>query len=428
MQREVIFRERQELPSADLNNIEIFAREDFDTLVADAVGPGLYFTGFDATQTNIWELTVAAGRRYADGKIFRRSSQTVFDLFASRPLSQKKIVALVSWGQTLETDVQPRDFLIDVEAGTTEPQSVAMQRLRSAELQTIAGAEGVQPQKPNIPADNVVIAYVTLGTGGIETIAVQDANRLPQIARNLIEIIELIRWRAEAGTSIDRLKTDLFTIQSALGEFITKRLFGDLQAQVDATRQIADKALALASAPEFQLEFTEYFLNALYSDPASPGYSARIEQGLQFPRVDTAQAGGLQLLNPNDDKVKIVDGLMTPRMTAKTAISTAQGFSGDVALQAYSTVAQTITYAPPPSAANPGIAPSSQAAKAADPGPLIIGTRALHTVDANGRSPAEVLATTPTVTKGGLTYVPSYTYVTPQGTIGINYVSTPAYG
>ena len=341
MQREVIFRDRQELQPADLNSVQEFAREQFDNLIADAVGDGLYYTGFQCEQTNTWELTVDPGRFYLNGKTHRRSTASVFDLFSVRPLSQKKVVAITGWGQTIETDIQARDFLIDVDSGFTEPQSVAMQRLRSAELDRIASSEAAQPQAPQYPPNNVLIALVTIGTGGIETIAMQEDNLLPQVARNLIEILEMIRWRTETGTTIDRLKTDLFTLARAQNNYTPLSEFADLREQLATVRQIAESAYARSTA--FQLEFIEHFLDERSSDTAAAGYAALVDNGLRFPQETETQSGGLSLLVPNDPKVTVVDGLLAPKSQAKSAVDNSRGFLGSVSLLSYTTTTQTVT-------------------------------------------------------------------------------------
>lgn len=242
MQREVIFRDRQEFQAADPNNVQAFVRETFDNLIADTVGAGIYYSGFDCAATNTWELTVGSGRRYAGGELYRRATASVFDLFSDRPISQKKVVAIVAWGQTIETDVQPRDFLIDVDTGATEPQAVAMQRLRSAEVNKIVGAEAAQPQAPSIPADNVLVALVTIGTGGIETIAMHEGGLVPQAQRNFVLSLENAERLALAGASIDVLRTDLFGISRVMENLTPREQFVALDAEVDT---IADRVQRL---------------------------------------------------------------------------------------------------------------------------------------------------------------------------------------
>jgi hypothetical protein len=145
LERTVIYRDRQELQSADLNNSQEFARASLDHIVKDAIEAGKAYSGFSASKTSATEVTLSPGRLYAGGAVFARNEDIIVDMFNVLPLVTRKRVAIVTFGQEVETDIQPRDFLIDAQTGTTEPQSVAMENLRRAELSTVAGIEGPIP-------------------------------------------------------------------------------------------------------------------------------------------------------------------------------------------------------------------------------------------------------------------------------------------
>ena len=111
----------------------------------------------------------------------RRPDDVVVDLFNLLPLVTRKRVAIVAWGQSVDTDVQPRDFLIDAQLGTTEPQSVAMENDRHCEVSTVAGTEGPDPSYPTTDANVTVIAYVVLDTTGVVSIEQWTATQLPNL-------------------------------------------------------------------------------------------------------------------------------------------------------------------------------------------------------------------------------------------------------
>jgi len=71
MERTVIYRDRQELQSADLNNMQDFARTSMDHIVRDAVESGKAYSGFSATKTAATEITLSAGRLYAGARSMR---------------------------------------------------------------------------------------------------------------------------------------------------------------------------------------------------------------------------------------------------------------------------------------------------------------------------------------------------------------------
>src|SRR5690606_14829172 len=130
------------------------------------------------------------------GQVYVSESDVVFDLLSELPAVNKKWVAIVAWGTEVETDTQPRDFLIDATTGATEPQAVPMQRLRRANIGTIVGVEAAQPAKPMIPSGNVLLGWALLNTTDVESISIENRTKLPQVARNALRLDELEEWRA----------------------------------------------------------------------------------------------------------------------------------------------------------------------------------------------------------------------------------------
>ncbi len=147
-----------------MNNAQDFAQSALDHVVADAIDPGKGYRGFSASKTASSEITLTTGRLYAGGMVYARNEDVVVDLFNLLPLVTQKRIAIVSYGQAVETDIQPRDFLIDAQTGSTEPQSVAMESHRRAEISTVSGVEGPDPSYPATDASVTVIAYVLLDT------------------------------------------------------------------------------------------------------------------------------------------------------------------------------------------------------------------------------------------------------------------------
>ena len=121
MEKQVIFRDRQELQSADLNNIESYAAASLQHLTQDAISKSLHFTGGLVSAASATEVTVASLRFYNDGKVYVSEQEQTLNLFQYLPLVTKKCVAVVLWGQETDTLVEPRDFLIDLTTGATQP-------------------------------------------------------------------------------------------------------------------------------------------------------------------------------------------------------------------------------------------------------------------------------------------------------------------
>ena len=140
MERQVIFRDRQELQSGDLNNIGSYAGTAQQHLVQDAVSASLHFTGGVVSAKSATEVDVAALRFYNNGLVYVSEQTETLNLFQYLPLVTKKCVAVVIWGEQTDTEVEPRDFLTDLTTGATQPQAVAMTRLNKANINLLPGA------------------------------------------------------------------------------------------------------------------------------------------------------------------------------------------------------------------------------------------------------------------------------------------------
>lgn len=306
MERTVIYRDRQELQSADLNNMQDFGRASMDHIVRDALESGKAYSGFSATKTAATELTLSAGRLYAGGAVYARGEDIIVDLFNVLPLVTRKRVAIVSFGQEVETDIQPRDFLIDAQTGTTEPQSVAMESLRRAEISTVAGTEGPDPSYPATDANVTVIAYVLLDTSGVVAIEQWQATQLPNLRNVANRTIALENWRGQISGQVDTLRTDLSALADRLAGYATKAEIVELTEQLDELR-------TEVYAPGAYIYYgTNHFLTAEGSNIDHPDFDAVVEEGIRFPRAG-AETSELALLNPNNVYIANSSGFVLPK-------------------------------------------------------------------------------------------------------------------
>ena len=308
MQSTVIYRDRQELQSADLNNTQDFMRAAMDHIVKDAVESGKAYSGFSATKTAATEITLSSGRLYAGGAVYARGEDIIVDMFNVLPLVTRKRVAIVTFGQEVETDIQPRDFLIDAQTGTTEPQSVAMESLRRAEISTVAGTEGPDPGYPATDANVTVIAYVLLDTTGIVAIEQWQATQLPNLRNISQRTIALESWRGQISGQVDTLRTDLSALADRMAGYATKAEIVELTEQLEEVRQ------ELYAPGAYIFYGTNHFLTAEGSQIDHPEFDAVVEEGIRFPRAG-AQTSQLALLNPNNVYVSKNDGFVLPNYT-----------------------------------------------------------------------------------------------------------------
>lgn len=327
MESTVIYRDRQELQSADLNNAQVYARASLDHVVKDAVEAGKGYVGFTASKTAATELTLSPGRLYAAGAVYAREEDIVLDLFNALPLVSRKRVAIVAFGQEVETDVQPRDFLIDAQVGTTEPQSVAMESHRRCELSSVAGTESPDPAYPPSDANVTVIAYVLLDTTGIVAIEQWGSTQLPNLRLVSNRTSALEGWRGQISGQVDTLRTDLAALADRLSLYALKSEIVDLTGQLDDLR---DKVYEPGA---YIFYGRDHLLDQTGTNFDHPAYDSVVSEGIRFPEDGSATAP-LSLLNPNNNFLSVHNGFVLPRHTPGLRM-TLTGYSGETRMAQY---------------------------------------------------------------------------------------------
>lgn len=327
MESTVIYRDRQELQSADLNSTQEFARASMDHIVRDAIEAGKGYSGFSATKTAATEVTMSSGRLYAGGAVYARNDDVIVDLFNVLPLVTRKRVAIVAFGQEAETDVQPRDFLIDAQTGTTEPQSVAMENLRRAEVSIVAGTEGPDPSYPATDANVTVLAYVLLDTTGVISIEQWQATQLPNLRNVANRTTALENWRGQISGQVDTLRTDLSALADRLSVYATKTEIIELTERLEEIREEV-------YAPGAYIFYgTNHFLTEEGSNPAHPDFDAIVAEGIRFPETGS-QTGELALLNPNNVYIQNTGGFILPKYSSAVRLDLT-GYSSETRLAQY---------------------------------------------------------------------------------------------
>ncbi len=335
MEKRVIFRDRQELQSADLNNAQAYAAEAIEHVVADALlESARRYTGFTVAQESATEVNVALGRLYHNGAVYSSAGDVPLNLYSYLPVATKKVVGIVVWGQEIETEVEPRDFLIDLAAGTTEPQAVAMQRFRKAEVNAIPGVESADPQNPAIPDNALLVALVTLTPSGIESISQVLDNRLANAETNQRDIAALNAWRNRTGPQIEALASDL----AAIAERTAAK--ADLEQIVRISADIA-RLKEKADLPDDYAQYgADYFTDDGETDAGLTAGGAEIDNGLLFPAAATATAA-LALFSPLDSGVWRSGDTILPAFDHALALRT-EGYAGDISLSQYQVQTHTL--------------------------------------------------------------------------------------
>ena len=333
MEKKVIFRDRQELQAQDLNNVQDFTDKTFQDVIKDVITKERQIVGLEITAKSTTEIEIAPGRLYADGKVYLLEQAKTLSLFSYLPVQDKKWLAVSVYGQEVETDIQPRDFLIDLQTGQTEPRAVPMELRREIQIQITSGLESPDPQKPEPPTGYTLIGYVLLSPSGIEKIERATNKELPNLLHLKQKVDVLESWKEQAQPKISTLQSDISALASRVNELsrenINKRI-NELAADLARLKDIHNLPSTFSSYDK------DDFLDDSKSDTQDPEYYARTEEGLSFPWAGETQKN-ISLANPYETSIhsKYRDiGFLIPDFSEIVRLKT-EGYSGDIAIAQY---------------------------------------------------------------------------------------------
>jgi hypothetical protein len=321
MEKTVIFRENQEFRADDPNNLQAYGSDSLDHVVYDAISPGTHYAGLTATKSGTTAVSVAIGRLFAGGMVYSLDDAKIIDLFNYLPTTTQKIVAVVVWGTTHETDVQSRDFLTDVTTNATEPKSVTMTSARVCQIDIVGGAESASPQPPSIPSTTLLVALVTLSTAGVVSIEMQTANELPQLRDVETRTGKLELWKTQTDPRVSTITSDLAKLGLSIKDLADVRLVREVAADVARLKDISKLP------DDFSDYANDHFLDTAESNTSAVGYAARVNEGIRFPHAASA-VSALALLNPIDASVAVANGFALPAWSSKTRMDNTDGYAG----------------------------------------------------------------------------------------------------
>jgi hypothetical protein len=272
MERLVKFYQDQQVTNADLNNVGTFDRTSLDHVVNDGIEPGRKFWGFPCVESGPLEVTVGEGRFYNQGEVYYRNDDggVVLNLADYVPVVTKKIVTIAVWGNEVDTAVQPRTFLVDVETLQTEAEAVATESRRHAEVNTVAGIEAVEAQPPVLDANVLAVAYVTMSPGGIVSIQAVEDNRITAASAVAADMKAMKIWQALVGARLDTLTSDLAALAARMHGMVRRENFNEVAAD---TARLKD----LVGLPDDLVTYgSDHFLDRSESDDTHADWLARI--------------------------------------------------------------------------------------------------------------------------------------------------------
>lgn len=332
----MIFRDRQDFQSSDFNNFQGYIADTFQHLTQDAITDSLAFSGGLVTAASATEVSVSTLRLYSDGQIYVSETAQTLNLFQYLPTTTKRIVAVVLWGQQIETNTEPRDFLVDLVTGATQPQNVPMQRLNLANVNLLPGAEAADPQPAVLQSGTLAIAYVHLIPTGIESIEMLDSYRIPNVQDHEERMREQELFRDFAEPKIGSIATDLAALGRVTSDLATRNQLAAVAADTARVKTLLNLPATYAAYD------ADFFTSAAKTDPNGVGYGAVIDAGLLFPLAAQATAP-LALFNPYESSVyRSAGNLVLPKFTEVVRIDNRGPQVGSLPLANYQVQSQTL--------------------------------------------------------------------------------------
>lgn len=338
MQKLVIIERDQQITDEDLNKMGTFPREAFDLLVSSAIEPGLKYTGFNVVQSGPAGVTVGSGLVYNAGRVFMRDDEggVDIDLIPNIPAIGNKWVTIVAFGQEIDTEVEPRTFLIDPVTRATEARAVATVNLRYANVDKVVGAESTSPLVPAVGANVVAIANVLLTPAGISSITMLVENQLESLRQLADKLIELGLWRAQVGARLETIQTDVTGLAQNLKNTASVESIIELARDVGNLKSIAglpEEYSSYGFDPFLALEQSNTDANIVTGLTTHPNLDVLVEEGARMPPIATHSAQ-LNLLNSDDAKVTVSDKFVIPKYVEVPRISSI-GRDDEISLSQY---------------------------------------------------------------------------------------------
>lgn len=316
MEREVLFRDGQEAPVEDINNLQEWAHEALQHVVTDAITPENQYVGLTVTGRSATEIDIDPGRLYVGetGTVYASPTAKTLSLFSMQPVQDQKWIAVTVFGNEESTNTQPRAFLINAETGQTEDRQVAMEKRRSIQIHLAQGLESPTPEKPAAPTGYTAIAYVRLNSSGIQEVVLTESFKLPNLQRLHAQVQSQQGWIDAAEPRIAHIQSDI----AGLGEAVAAR--ATLEQAIQFAMDLA-RIKERAEIPDDYVNYgADHFLNEDESNTAHGDYSARCDEGVRPPIV-ASDTVSLALSNPLDPEASVsASGHLFPKYSEVTRL------------------------------------------------------------------------------------------------------------
>jgi hypothetical protein len=328
MESKVIFQDGMDNDPADYNNLQDFAGRSFDHVVGDGITSERKFAGFQTTASGATTLATLPGRFYSGGKAYNAVDAFPYDFALQLPVAAKKVAVLVVWGEEVDTDTRPREFLINEDTGASEPRVVAMEHARVAKLSVSLGQENADPIPPVLDSGVTAVATIVLSPTGIESVTMSSDNALDSVQSVSDRVETLETFEASVGPQVQSLGADIAALTKGQASLVGLDTFG----------RVLDRVAVLESKegiPEAAVDsFADFLVDESHSDTAFAGFQAKVTEGVRF---DDEQAGvsALQLFDPLNPRAKVVGGVLFPAYNRTKRLGVGPK-AGELQVSAYS--------------------------------------------------------------------------------------------
>jgi hypothetical protein len=311
-EKEVLFEDNMETQAQDFNNLQDWIGTSIDDIVVDAIDAGNAYTGLGISKAAATQVTIAPGRLYWGGVVYIMEDPITIDfqtVAGAMPVTQQRQIAIVAWGSTITTDVQPRNFVVDADTGQAQPESVAMTQIRTCNVGPIPGVEAPSPNYPAVPATNLLIGYVLLNPSGVVSIQQTTATQLTNLTSLANVVGGMMAWQGIVNGQISTLQTSLASLAASLANYVTLDMFSKLTDLVNQIWQMVNKPAqyALDSIDNF-FDLSQSAVGTNVDGP----YAANVAEGIRF--VSNGNwTGKLVLLNNTEPAIQAWDTFVLPK-------------------------------------------------------------------------------------------------------------------
>lgn len=331
MEEQVNYRPLQETTSEDFISTQKFVDESHQRFVQDAITKEAKFVGFTITTVSATEFEVSPGHLWDGnaGKVYVREESIAQSIISRLPLQDEKWLTLSMRGDEQESEIEPRDYLINADTDQTEPRMVAMYTSRVAELHIKDGLESTDPQQSDVPTGYTLIGHVLLDTTGIVEISIASENKLVDLNAVRAEMEKNKAWIASTDPQILSLKSDLAAMASAL-----KRIQSETPVINEMQRDLANLKDLEGISDNYTSYGSDWLLDEDESDVNNADYEARVDEGARYPWANQ-HTEQLSLFNPYASEVKNHDGFLLPDYDDHVRLDLSSGFAGSLSISQY---------------------------------------------------------------------------------------------